>query len=155
MYSLRSYSRAQGVKAGEMVDLSTGLKGMALNLVTDNVGVVVFGDGHTIIKGDSVKGTGPIADVHSLRSYLRAQGVKAGEMVDLSTDLKGMALNQVTDNVGVVVFGDVRAIIGGDSMRCTATIADVHRFSSYLWAEGSLHYQRSSTEADDDEDNND
>ena len=32
------------VKAGEMVEFSSGLKGMALNLETDNVGVVVFGD---------------------------------------------------------------------------------------------------------------
>ena len=60
----------QGLTAGEMVDLSTGPKGMALNLVTDNVGVVVFGDGHTIIKGDSVKGTGTCtvsARTHGLR----------------------------------------------------------------------------------------
>jgi len=53
----------KGVKAGEMVEFSSGLKGMALNLETDNVGVVVFGDDRAIIEGDSVKSTGTIVDV--------------------------------------------------------------------------------------------
>merc|ERR1712241_930667 len=39
--------------------------------------------------------------------------------------LKGMALNLETDNVGVVVFGDDRAIVEGDSVKCTGTIVDV------------------------------
>merc|ERR1712176_979092 len=53
----------KGVKAGEMVEFSSGLKGMALNLETDNVGVVVFGDDCAIVEGDSVKCTGTIVDV--------------------------------------------------------------------------------------------
>merc|ERR1712193_598480 len=53
----------KGVKAGEMVEFSSGLKGMALNLETDNVGVVVFGDDRAIVEGDSVKRTGAIVDV--------------------------------------------------------------------------------------------
>merc|ERR1712176_345632 len=53
----------KGVKAGEMVEFSSGLKGMALNLETDNVGVVVFGDDRAIVEGDSVKRTGTIVDV--------------------------------------------------------------------------------------------
>jgi len=51
------------VKAGEMVEFSSGLKGMALNLETDNVGVVIFGDDRTIMEGDTVKRTGAIVDV--------------------------------------------------------------------------------------------
>merc|ERR1712078_180346 len=51
--------------------------------------------------------------------------VKAGEMVEFSSGLKGMALNLETDNVGVVVFGDDRAIVEGDSVKCTGTIVDV------------------------------
>ena len=51
------------VKAGEMVEFSSGLKGMTLNLETDNVGVVVFGDDRNIMEGDSVKRTGAIVDV--------------------------------------------------------------------------------------------
>merc|ERR1711991_718089 len=46
-------------------------------------------------------------------------------MVEFSSGLKGMALNLETDNVGVVVFGDDRAIIEGDSVKCTGTIVDV------------------------------
>merc|ERR1719159_821398 len=46
-----------------MVEFSSGLKGMALNLETDNVGVVIFGDDRTIMEGDTVKRTGAIVDV--------------------------------------------------------------------------------------------
>merc|ERR1719254_417263 len=53
----------KGVKAGEMVEFSSGLKGMALNLETDNVGVVIFGDDRGILEGDSVARTREIVDV--------------------------------------------------------------------------------------------
>src|SRR6202163_3389771 len=51
------------VKAGEMVEFPGGIKGMALNLERDNVGVVIFGDDRTIKEGDTVKRTGAIIDV--------------------------------------------------------------------------------------------
>ena len=51
------------VRAGEMVEFSTGVKGMALNLESDNVGVVIFGDDRTIKEGDTVKRTEAIVDV--------------------------------------------------------------------------------------------
>jgi F-type H+-transporting ATPase subunit alpha len=51
------------VKAGEMVEFPGGIKGMALNLERDNVGVVIFGDDTTIREGDTVKRTGAIVDV--------------------------------------------------------------------------------------------
>ena len=51
------------VQAGEMVEFPGGIKGMALNLETDNVGVVIFGDDRTIREGDTVKRTGAIVDV--------------------------------------------------------------------------------------------
>jgi len=50
------------VQAGEMVEFSAGLKGMALNLESDNVGVVIFGDDRSIKEGDVVKRTGTIVD---------------------------------------------------------------------------------------------
>ncbi len=50
------------VQAGEMVEFSDGLKGMALNLESDNVGVVIFGDDSSIKEGDVVKRTGAIVD---------------------------------------------------------------------------------------------
>jgi F-type H+/Na+-transporting ATPase subunit alpha len=51
------------VQAGEMVEFPDGTKGMALNLESDNVGVVIFGDDRTIKEGDTVKRTGAIVDV--------------------------------------------------------------------------------------------
>jgi len=51
------------VQAGEMVQFSEGTKGMALNLETENVGVVIFGDDSKIKEGDIVKRTGTIVDV--------------------------------------------------------------------------------------------
>merc|ERR1711998_193608 len=51
------------VQAGEMVEFSSGIKGMALNLETDNVGIVVLGNDREIQEGDIVKRTGSIVDV--------------------------------------------------------------------------------------------
>ena len=51
------------VKAGEMVSFSSGVKGMALNLESDNVGVVVFGDDRAILEGDTVQRTREIVDI--------------------------------------------------------------------------------------------
>ena len=50
------------VQAGEMVEFSDGSKGMALNLESENVGVVIFGDDRNIKEGDVVKRTGSIVD---------------------------------------------------------------------------------------------
>src|SRR5689334_16254482 len=51
------------VQAGEMVEFPNGMKGMALNLEIDNVGVVIFGDDTGVREGDTVKRTGAIVDV--------------------------------------------------------------------------------------------
>ncbi len=51
------------VQAGEMVEFNDGSKGMALNLESDNVGVVIFGDDRSIKEGDIVKRTNSIVDV--------------------------------------------------------------------------------------------
>jgi len=51
------------VKAGEMVEFPGGIRGMALNLETDNVGVVIFGDDRDIKEGDTVRQTGEIVSV--------------------------------------------------------------------------------------------
>ncbi|KAJ1621032.1 P-loop containing nucleoside triphosphate hydrolase protein [Pavlovales sp. CCMP2436] len=51
------------VQAGEMVEFDSGLKGMALNLENDNVGIVVFGNDRDIKEGDTVKRTGAIIDI--------------------------------------------------------------------------------------------
>jgi F-type H+-transporting ATPase subunit alpha len=51
------------VQAGEMVEFPGGIRGMALNLENDNVGVVIFGDDRSIKEGDTVKRTGAIVEV--------------------------------------------------------------------------------------------
>ncbi len=51
------------VQAGEMVEFDGGVRGMALNLESDNVGIVIFGDDRSIREGDVVKRTGDIVDV--------------------------------------------------------------------------------------------
>ena len=59
-------ARAHGldnVQAGEMVEFPGGIRGMALNLEVDNVGIVIFGDDRSIKEGDVVKRTKSIVDV--------------------------------------------------------------------------------------------
>lgn len=74
------------VQAGEMVQFSEGTKGMALNLETENVGVVIFGDDSKIKEGDIVKRTGSIVDVAVGKSLL-------GRVVDgLGNPIDGKAL---------------------------------------------------------------
>jgi F-type H+-transporting ATPase subunit alpha len=51
------------VQAGEMVEFENGTRGMALNLETDNVGIVIFGSDQEIKEGQTVKRTGSIVDV--------------------------------------------------------------------------------------------
>ncbi len=58
------------VQAGEMVEFPGGISGMALNLETDNVGIVIFGSDRDIKEGDTVKRTGSIVDVPSGKGLL-------------------------------------------------------------------------------------
>src|SRR5690606_25264460 len=52
-----------GIMAGELVQFQGDVYGLVLNLEQDNVGVAVLGDASSVREGDSVKRTGPIADV--------------------------------------------------------------------------------------------
>jgi len=69
--------------------------------------------GHVLSVGDG------IARVYGL------DNVQAGEMVEFSDGSKGMALNLENDNVGIVIFGDDRAIKEGDVVKRTGAIVDV------------------------------
>src|SRR5487761_2495026 len=61
----------QNVMAGELAGFpSAGVKGMALNLETDNVGIVIFGDDRQIREGDTVSRTGSIVDVPAFMGLL-------------------------------------------------------------------------------------
>ena len=68
----------QNCMAGEMVEFpGAGLRGMALNLETDNVGVVIFGDDKQIREGDTVSRTGSIVDVPVGNGAARPRGGRA------------------------------------------------------------------------------
>ena len=58
------------VQAGEMVEFPGGIRGMALNLETDNVGIVIFGNDTGIKEGDIVKRTGSIVEVPTGKGLL-------------------------------------------------------------------------------------
>ena len=58
------------VQAGEMVEFEDGSKGMALNLESENVGVVIFGDDRKITEGSTVKRTGAIVDAPAGKELL-------------------------------------------------------------------------------------
>uniref|UniRef100_UPI0026352035 F0F1 ATP synthase subunit alpha n=1 Tax=Acidocella sp. TaxID=50710 RepID=UPI0026352035 len=84
------------VQAGELVDFpGAGLKGMALNLEADNVGVVIFGDDKSIREGDTVTRTGQIVDVPTGKGLL-------GRVVD--------ALGNPIDGKGPVMFSERRLV---------------------------------------------
>jgi len=68
------------VQAGEMVEFPNGMKGMALNLELDNVGIVIFGEDSGIREGDTVKRTGAIVDVPVGRGLLGPRGNRVGRL---------------------------------------------------------------------------
>src|SRR6201986_1147203 len=70
------------VQAGEMVEFPGGIKGMALNLENDNVGVVIFGNDNTIKEGDTVKRTNAIVDVPVGKGLLGRVVDALGEPID-------------------------------------------------------------------------
>ena len=91
----------QQVQAGEMVEFDSGLRGMALNLENDNVGIVCFGSDTTISEGDIVKRTGAIVDVPVGRGML-------GRVVDglgLPIDGKGPLVDTKVQRVEVKAPG--------------------------------------------------
>jgi F-type H+-transporting ATPase subunit alpha len=82
--------------AGELVEFpSAGLKGMALNLETDNVGVVIFGDDKGVREGDTVSRTGEIVDVGVGKGLL-------GRVVD--------ALGNPIDGKGPIQFAERKRV---------------------------------------------
>jgi F-type H+-transporting ATPase subunit alpha len=70
------------VQAGEMVEFPGGVKGMALNLERDNVGVVIFGEDRGLKEGDTVKRLGEIVDVPVGKALLGRVVNALGEPID-------------------------------------------------------------------------
>ncbi|HVT53233.1 MAG TPA: F0F1 ATP synthase subunit alpha, partial [Dongiaceae bacterium] len=83
------------VQAGEMVEFPGGIRGMALNLETDNVGVVIFGDDRTIKEGDTVKRTGAIVDVPVGRGLLGRVVDGLGNPIDGKGPIQGAERKRV------------------------------------------------------------
>jgi F-type H+/Na+-transporting ATPase subunit alpha len=72
----------ESVQAGEMVEFPGGIKGMALNLERDNVGIVIFGEDRGIKEGDTVKRLGEIVDVPVGKGLLGRVVNALGEPID-------------------------------------------------------------------------
>ncbi len=79
------------VQAGEMVEFPGGIMGMALNLETDNVGVVIFGSDRDIKEGDTVKRTNSIVDVPSGDALLGRVVDGLGNPLDGKGPIEGAA----------------------------------------------------------------
>jgi F-type H+-transporting ATPase subunit alpha len=83
------------VQAGEMVEFAGGIKAMALNLETDNVGVVIFGDDRSIKEGDTVKRTGAIVDVPVGKGLLGRVVDALGNPIDGKGPIEGTERGRV------------------------------------------------------------
>ena len=135
------------VQAGEMVEFPGGIRGMALNLESDNVGVVIFGEDRTIKEGDIVKrtativdcpvgkgllgrvvdalgnpidGKGPLTDVKRTRVEVKAPGIIPRKSVHepMQTGLKAI------DSLVPIGRGQRELIIGDRQTGKTAVIID-------------------------------
>ena len=85
------------VQAGEMVEFTNGIKGMALNLERDNVGVVIFGDDRGIKEGDSVKRTQEIVAAPVGKGLLGRVVDALGEPIDGKGPLTNVAERRRVD----------------------------------------------------------
>ena len=83
------------VQAGEMVDFPENIKGMALNLEEDNVGVVIFGSDRSIKEGDIVKRTGKIVEVKVGKGLLGRVVDGLGNPIDGKGELKNVESKRV------------------------------------------------------------
>ncbi|MEE9272958.1 MAG: F0F1 ATP synthase subunit alpha [Robiginitomaculum sp.] len=83
------------VRAGEMVEFPGGVKGMALNLESDNVGTVIFGEDRGIKEGDTVKRLGEIVDVPVGPELLGRVVNALGEPIDGKGPIKAKKRSRV------------------------------------------------------------
>ena len=83
------------VQAGEMVEFPGGIRGMALNLEADNVGIVIFGDDRSIKEGDTVKRTGAIVDVPVGKGLLGRVVDPLGNPIDGKGPIEGAERRRV------------------------------------------------------------
>jgi len=98
----------KNIQAEEMVEFSSGLKGMALNLEPDNVGVVVFGNDKLIREGDIVKRTGAIVDVPVGEAILGRVVDALGNPIDGKGPIAGNRARVGTKAPGIIPRISVR-----------------------------------------------
>merc|ERR1712002_708 len=98
----------KNIQAEEMVEFSSGLKGMALNLEPDNVGVVVFGNDKLIREGDIVKRTGAIVDVPVGEQILGRVVDALGNPIDGKGSIDGKRARVGTKAPGIIPRISVR-----------------------------------------------
>ena len=83
------------VQAGELVEFDGGVKGMALNLETDNVGIVIFGDDRGIKEGDTVRRTSSIVDTPVGKGLLGRVVDALGNPIDGKGPIKDATLSLI------------------------------------------------------------
>ncbi len=83
------------VQAGEMVEFESGVRGMALNLESDNVGIVIFGSDREIKEGQTVKRTGAIVDVPVGKELLGRVVDALGNPIDGKGPIKAKTRSRV------------------------------------------------------------
>lgn len=111
----RSTTRSMASTSGAVIELSNYLEKRISQTASDYASSAASFDeiGKVVSVGDG------IARVYGLNK------VQAGEMVVFASGLRGMALNLEDSNVGVVIFGDDRSILEGDTVKRTGAIVDV------------------------------
>jgi F-type H+-transporting ATPase subunit alpha len=116
------------VQAGEMVEFENGVRGMALNLETDNVGIVIFGNDREIKEGQTVKRTGAIVDVPvgkgPIKSDIRARvDVKAPGIIPRKSVNEPMATGLKAIDALIPIGRGQRELIIGDRQTGKTAIA--------------------------------
>nr|KAF6470758.1 ATP synthase F1 subunit alpha [Molossus molossus] len=124
----------RNVQAEEMVEFSSGLKGMSLNLEPDNVGVVVFGNDKLIKEGDIVKRTGAIVDGPIGSKIRRRVGLKAPGIIPRISVREPMQTGiKAVDSLVPIGRGQRELIIGdrqtGKTSIAIDTIINQKRFN--------------------------
>ncbi|PNJ80663.1 ATP5A1 isoform 13 [Pongo abelii] len=124
----------RNVQAEEMVEFSSGLKGMSLNLEPDNVGVVVFGNDKLIKEGDIVKRTGAIVDGPISSKTRRRVGLKAPGIIPRISVREPMQTGiKAVDSLVPIGRGQRELIIGdrqtGKTSIAIDTIINQKRFN--------------------------
>ncbi|KAI5641193.1 hypothetical protein M9H77_00313 [Catharanthus roseus] len=107
------------IQAGEMVEFASGVKGIALNLENENVGIVVFGSDTAIKEGDLVKHTGSIVDVPAGKAMLG----RVVNALGVPIDGRGALSDHERRRVEVKAPRIIKQLIIGDRQTGKITIA--------------------------------